>query len=125
MIILVMHSLLVPISHLYIFLAETCLSSFGSRLSVLALLCFLPPPQLCCVVNANFFSDTHLCSPHNLSPPLGVLFIFLIVFFRGVFEIAPCMNFFENYSDPSQFFFPQNMLSPSLPYISLSKCFMH
>lgn len=88
------------------------LTCFGSRLSVLALLCFLPPPRLFGVVKANFFSGAHLRSPHSLSPPSGVLFILLIVFFHGVFEIAPCMNFFENYSVFTSQFFPPRICSP-------------
>lgn len=53
------------------------------------------------------FSQVHIYAALSLSPPSGVLFILLIVFFHGVFEIAPCMNFFENYSVTSQFFFPR------------------
>lgn len=66
-----MHSLPVPLSRLYIFLAETCLPSFDLLWVQVVGACFalvLPPPRLFCVVNANFFSDAHLCSPHSLSP---------------------------------------------------------
>lgn len=75
-------------------------------LSCLCLFCFCLPycPGIFSVLGMNLFSDTHICIPHSLSPPLGVLFGVLGCFLSRSFWNCTLHEFlWKNYSITSQF----------------------